>query len=278
MDTRTKRTVAGMHLNNYKALGLPYKPQPNTTINQKFDVANDIQLRPGEYPVIGYLAIGCAGATFSTRSNNRPLTTQLPHSPEDNGMFEYIPFCARRLDDDLTPEEREKYRMRVVANNDAGEPYVFYYLLKMKTDTVLPAVHIRTVVDGKTSTKTYEPTVETLTPIPRPPSNIENNNPKNDCFIATAPIEVILGPQDIAELLNVFTILDGDPYSAYITEIGVVTGVDRKVTSPGTGMSGSYTEVICAELNAYLFDVKHLNETSTRIHWTIDVGSSEPIL
>lgn len=273
MDVRVIRTIVGAHLATHKTIGVPYVPLPNTTMNQKFGVFEKEMPRQEEYPYARYLAIGRDGAKYGTGKCGIPK--QIPHSPEHNALYEFIPWIVRRMADDLSEQQRRGYRIRVPFTSKSGEPYVAYYLKAIDVSKVKPTVELRHVEDGKITSTTYEPDVANLSPkhIEYDPINI--NNPNADCLISTAKVPVNLNQNDIAEIIHSFEVIDGDSSCAHISEMAVVSAVDRTMTTNINGAMGNYTEAICAEMNTFLWKYNLLDITTTHLDLVLDVGSSE---
>lgn len=271
------RTIYGAHLSTHKAIGVPYQPDLNTTLNQKYEVHADEPLLKDEWPYIRYVAIGRGGARPAITTDNKLSIEPLKHSPRDAGLFDMVPWVIRTMKDDLSPQERKRYRMRVPFTKD-GVPYVAYYLRYIDVSNTKPIMELRHTEDGKTVSDIFTPEVSDLSPIPREISNINVNNPDSDCLISTAALDVHVDANDINELINVFSILDGDPKKAIISEIGLVSGVDRLVAGAVGSTTSNYLEVIGAQVNAYAFQFEVMMANKAYIDFRFDVGSSELML
>lgn len=275
MDVRAIRTIHAAHLSTHKTIGVPYVPLPNSTLNQKFNVYPEELPMNGEYPNVAYVAIGRRGAKLGSSTSGDPIPVQVPHSPKHAALYEHMPWIVRRLEDDLSASQRKRFRMRVPFTGKDGNAYVGYYLMAIDMTNVKPTAELRHVENGKITSTVFEPDVGDLSPKQIVMDNVNIKNPNNDCLVSTAKLEVDLNATDIAEIINSFTVIDGDASGAVISEIAVVSGVDRIMQTNISGAMGSYIECICAQVNVFVHKYAVLDITSTSLKLTFDVGSSE---
>lgn len=275
MDVRAIRTIYAADLSTHKTLGIPYVPLPNTTLNQKFNVYPEEVPMQGEYPNVVYLAVGRGGSKLSVSTMGEPKPVPIPHTPEHAALYRHMPWIVRRLDDDLTAAQRKRYRMRVPFTGQDGSPYIGYYLKAIDLTMVRPSVELRHVEDGKVTATVFEPDVANLSPKPVVLDNVNVQNPNNDCLVSIAKLEVTLDVTDISELINAFTVIDGDASGAIINELALVSGVDRVMQTNINGAMGSYIEAIAAQINLFTHKYNVLDVTSSKLKFTFDVGSAE---
>lgn len=275
MDVRAIRTIDAAHLSTHKTIGKPYIPLANSTLNQKFNVFPDELPMKGEYPYVAYLAIGRRGAKLAASTMGDPIPSQIPHSPSHAALYEHIPFIVRKLNEDIPASMRKHYRMRVPFTGKDGNAYVAYYLLAIDMTKVNPVAELRHVEDGKVTSTVFEHEVSDLSPKHIQLDNLNKNDPNADCLVSTAKLEIRLNANDIAEIINAFTVIDGDATGAVISEIALVSGVDRTMQANISGVTGSYIECICAQVNSFIHKYTILDTTSTALDMVFDVGSSE---
>lgn len=275
MDVRAIRTIDAAHLSTHKTIGIPYTPLPNSTLNQKFNVFPDELPMKGEYPNVAYVAIGRRGAKLATSTMGDPIPVQVPHSPSHAALYEHIPWIVRRLNDDLPANRRKEFRMRVPFTGKDGKAYVAYYLKAIDMTKVKPVAELRHVEDGKVTSTVFEHEVSDLSPKQIKLDNFNKNDPNADCLISTAKLEIKLDAADISEIINAFTVIDGDATGAIISEVALVSGVDRVMQANISGVMGSYIECICAQVNVFVYKYAVLDVTSTSLDMIFDVGSSE---
>lgn len=271
---QTVRTIYAAHLSTCKALGRPHTLHPNSTLNQKFNLFKDDVPAINQYPVVGYVAIGNKGATYEVTSSNYVLTSPVPHSPRHAALYNHIPFVVRPINDDLPPEERIKYRLRVPVSVD-GEPHVAYYLRSLTLEDVIPTTELRNVSAGNITTDTFTPSVGDLNP-PHPTiSNIDLNDPSGDYLISSAKVNLILNNNDIVNIRDACEQLFGDPRYAVINEIALVSGVDKIQQGTFGSVTSNYMEAIATQVNAFIYQYHALTESTTEVQLRFDIGSSE---
>ena len=271
------RTIYGAHLQTCKLLNRPFSVLPNSTLNQKFNLFPDELPLANEYPKLGYIGIGNKGATYELGNDGFILTKEIPHLPRHASLYNFIPFVVRNMKNDLSSTERLKYRLRVPITINS-EQYVAYYLRVLNLDNVVPSVELRNVNEGVITTTDFIPEITDLSPQHPNISNVNLNNPNGDYLVSTAKINFVLNQEDITNILEACQLLYGDPRYAVINEIALVTGIDRVLTGVFGATQSSYTEVITAQIAAFVYQYHALTVNSTEVNITFDVGTEEPLL
>jgi len=271
------RTVFSAHLQTTKSLQRPFTILANSTLNQKFNLFPSEVLGPNEYPVLGYLGIGNKGATYDVTTSGYVLTTPQPHLPRHASLYNFIPFIVRDIGNDLSSTERLKYRLRVPVVV-GGRQYIAYYLRTLPIGNVIPTVELRNVNNGIITTNSFSPALSDLSPTPPNLSNVNLNNPSGDYLVSTAKVSFVLNQQDINEILQACDILFGDPRYAVINEIAMVHGVDKIVQGTFGSTVMNYTDVVSAQVAAFLSQYHALSVNTTQIQIELDIGSVEPLL
>lgn len=276
MDS-VQRTIFSAHLQTCKSLKRPFTILPNSTLNQKFNLFASEVPGVGEYPVLGYLGIGNKGANYDVTGTGFVLTTPIPHLPRHASLYNFIPFVIRDIANDLNSTERLKYRLRVPVTI-GGNQYVAYYLRALTIDNISPAVELRNVNDGIITTNSFSPTLSDLSPTPPDLSNVDLNNPNGDYLVSTAKTTFMLNQQDINEILTACDIMFGDARYAVINEIALVHGVDKVVQGTFGNTVSNYTDIISAQVAAFLSQYHALTANTTQVQIELDIGSVEPLL
>jgi len=276
MET-VQRTIYGAHLQTCKLLNKPFTVLPNSTLNQKFNLFADEVIGVNEYPKLGYIAIGNKGTSYELNQNGYVLTTPIPHSPRDASLYNFIPFLVRPIDNDISSAERMKYRLRVPITINSVN-YVAYYLRVLDLSDIQPTVEIRSVNDGNITVNSFEPTLSDLNPTAPNLTTVDLNTPNGDYLVSTAKINFVLNQQDITEILDACNLIYGDPRFAVINEIALVTGVDRVLQGRFGSTQSSYTDIVVAQVAAFISQYHALTVNSTEVAIEIDVGSVEPLL
>lgn len=273
-----RRTIYGSYLQTIERLGLPFTLVPNTTLNERLAIQESILPPMGEIPSMRYLGIGNLGHLTVQADDGSDETIPLPHRPTDAGFFGQVPFVLREVGNDLTAEQRLNYRLRRIETHN-GQQYVAYYLRAIDMTGVTPQLQTIEVIDGVMTVAPFTPTTDNLNP-PRP--EIPNTGVilgSNKSEMASAILNINLGPEDIREILNAHEIRTGSTRSPIISELGLVSGVDRDVLgSTGTGGSFTYQEVVCAQVNVFISTFHAIGYSSDGLRITLDVGGVEPTM
>jgi hypothetical protein len=98
MVLNSQKTIYGLHLNLAKMLNLPYVISDNTTLNEKFQIANNETLANNEYTSIKYYTIGNGGVNIINNGNGYSYSE---HSPVDAALFNHIPWIMREINNDV---------------------------------------------------------------------------------------------------------------------------------------------------------------------------------
>lgn len=271
------RTVYSAHLNTCKLLNKPFTILPNSTLNQKFNLFTNEVPNPNEYPTLAYIGIGNKGASYEVTSSGYVLTTPIPHLARDASLYNFIPFVIRDINNDLSATERLKYRLRVPITIGSTQ-YVAYYLRVLNLTSVVPSVELRNVNNGVITTNSFTPTLSDLTPTPPDLSNVNLNDPNGDYLVSTAKVTFTLNQDDITNIMDACNLLYGDPRYAVINEIALCTGVDKILTGTFGNVTSNYTDVIAAQVAAFISQYHALTASTTQVEILIDLGSVEPLL
>ena len=271
-----QRTIYAAHAATCKALMKPWTILPNSTLNQKWNLADSETPAVNQYPTLGYIGIGNRGASYEITTDNFALSVPTPHLARHASAYNFIPFVIREITDDLSATERARYRLRVprVIN---GVNYVVYYLRVLDLTTVSPSVELRTVNNGTISTTGFSPELSDLSPTAPVLSNTNVNNPNGSYLISTAKVNFTLSQEDINEIMNACDIIYGDPRYAVINEIMVCHGVDKVIQGNFGATTGAYTELIGAQVAAFLQETHALTSSSVSVSIDLDIGGVEPM-
>lgn len=272
------RSAYGVYLQTLKQLGLKFTLVPNTTLNEKLQVQSGVTPTAAEIPNMQYIGIGNRGHATVKADDGSDETVPVPHRANDAAAYNMIPFVLREVTDDLPANLRARYRLRKLETH-GGVQYYAYYLRKLNLSTVVPQLQQVEVIDGVATVTQYVPTTDDLNPTPPAISNSGVVLGSNVSVSASAIITVKLDSTDIAEILNAHRIRTGSTRSPVISEIQLVSGVDRDVQgSSGTSGSFMYTEVIAAQVNVHISTNHPLGYSSNSATLTFDVGGVEPML
>lgn len=275
MET-VQRTAYSAHLQTCKLLDKPFTVVPNSTLNQKFNLFASQVPASNEYPKLGYIGIGNKGTTYELVAGNFLLTTSIPHLSRHAANYNFIPFVVRPVANDISAEERLKYRLRV-PTTIGGQQYIVYYLRTLNLSNVIPTIELRNVNDGVITNTPFIPDLSDLSPVHPVLSNPNLNNPNGDYLVSTAKITFVLNQADITNIMEACEILYGDPRYAVINEICLVTGVDKIQSGVFGGTTSNYTDVISAQVAAFISQNHILTDSTAEIEIGLNVGSVEPL-
>jgi hypothetical protein len=271
------RTVYGANLQTSQYLNRPVQIPVNSTLNEKFSVNADATLNPGEMPAVKYIAIGIGGHQMATGTNNISYPVPVQHLPRHAALYSQLPFVMRPLTDDLASQDRLKYRLRVIQTYNSIQ-YACYYLKVLDLTTTVVQLNLMTVQDGVTTSTPFTPALSDLNPTPPPLNNQGQNITTGDYIEATAQVPFVLTPDDLTEFLNVCGIIYGDANYSFISEIALVSGVDRLLTGPGNGAPISYTDAIALQITSFINVFYAAQFSNAGISLTLDIGNVEPML
>ena len=271
------RSIYGAYLQTCALLGFNVDIKPNSTLNQKFDLFPNEIFNSGETPTVKYLTIGNGGHTASMGVDGLPLINPVPHSPRHAALYNHLPFIIREVGEDLTPGERLLYRLRVPRTID-GVNYMCYYAKVLDLSLVEPKIELRNNTDGIITATDFTPSLADLNPV-KPVIPVNGNITSTGNYLAsTAKIEFVMNEAEITELLNACNIIYGSDNYAFISEIGLCSGVDRSLMGNFGGPPSAYTEAVGVQIMNFISTAIPAYALSTSITQTIDVGSTSPLL
>ena len=244
-----------------------------------------------------YLAIGNLGhLNFAGADPTQPSWTgPKPHAARSSGLFGQIPFVLRAYNPsnpnwDIPATgaavSKVNYRHRTWLMI-GGKLYVAYFLrLLTPSGNPPPAVSMEynQVTNGVTTTTSFNPTANDLfTPLvpgtPGAPILTTGNS-----LSAASAIQILLGQDEVNELINVSTILYNNPNQAIVSEIGICQGLDKMATYSPDGVTSSTTanapqmaEACGVQVSTFISAYYPLPYTSSQLTINMDLGAEEPL-
>lgn len=275
-----RRTLYGTVAQLHAVLRCPIPADflQQTALNRKLGIQPNATLGPTEMASVRGFVCGIGGLTSTTGSHGLPLIASNPHTAVHAAPFYMVPLVLREVTNDLSAGERERYGLRALLTISDVD-YVAYYLRRMDTSTAQIKTFDLEVENNTTSIDDFVPDDINLSPVPVVVS-VEAPNPLAGKYVrASAPVDVTLDSFDITEMISACTILFGtDPSYANVTELAIVTGVDRMVTGDnGAGGTVSYNEVIGAQVMQHIAARIMLGDYPDGYSTTYDFGGSEPL-
>jgi len=276
-NSNVVRTGVAAVIQTCQYLGKAIEVIPNSTLNQKLSIQNDVTIASTEVPSVKYVAIGNGGHGFITGANNRVKWQALQHTVKNTALYNQLPFVLRLPTEDLSATERLKYRLRRLEPHN-GTQYVAYYLRVLDLTEVEVSLQLRHVENGVTTSTLYVPTIEDLNPTPPSLTTGELVTTTGDYIASTATVPFVMTADDTTEFINAVKIIEGEDGYAVISEMATVSGVDRSVTGNFNGVSQSYTEVIYAQITSFITTAWVMEYQTDGVTLTIDIGNVEPLL
>lgn len=272
------RTIYGSRLQTELLLGLPYVPVTNTTLNEKFGIQSGVVPDSQAVPRVRYFCIGNGGHRNEVGGDGQPYVSAIQHAASDAALYKHLPFLIREPDSDLTALERQRYALRkqITVN---GDTYIAYYAKRLDFTNVAAEMKHNTVSDGITSSIPFVPTGANLNPTAPaiPSTGVVTTN--GDYLSASAVLNLNFSEQDVAELINVATILFANPLYAVISEIGLVAGVDKVVSAPAFGGgSFNYSEVVSAQITTHITAHYPVQFSNLGFDFGVEIGATEPLV
>lgn len=266
------RTVYGSKLQTAQYGKSSFTADENSTLNEKFSIQSGIA--PTGIPAVGYYAIGLGGHKTTVGSDSIPLVKTVEHLATDAALYKHLPFVLRTTDNDLTTTERAKYALRKTVTIDSIQYYA-YYLKRLDLTAAVPTIKLQTTNNGVTSTSTFVPTADNLSPTAPDLTSSGSNELTSQYAIVSATVDLVLTQAEVEEIINAATIIYGDSAYAVISEIALCSGEDKSITLSNGDL---FTEAVCVQVCSHISTFHMLAATSTGVDGTLQIGSAEPLL
>jgi len=273
-------TEAGMRLAIAQTYGLPFTPQPLETLNEIYHIYDTAQVSDTDTYQAQWIAIGNRGHQGIVGADNEVDILERPHRITDGSLYGMFPWIIRPVNNDLPPTVRDGFGLRVLIQVGSSK-YWGYYLRRLDLSSTVIQSKVNTTTNGVTVSQPYVPNQQTLTP--QPPVMDNNGIVVTDGSSITVNALNIttLSANDIAELINVATILYSDPNRAFLTEVAVVSGIRKSVNlldaslQPISGQA--YNEclrAICINFTPIMFPAVYNQD---QFVLTLDLGTNVPL-
>lgn len=261
------------------SVAVPYQPRIVTAGKQEaepYDPAVDV-----DQIELGYICIGIKGHRNITDGNSIDRSVPIKHKATDTGLYQIVPFAIKALDNDLTTEQRKRFRLRKIIEIDSVL-YAAYYARRLNTNNTPPALILNSIQDGVKTSNPWAPSINNLRP-EQPPIGYQNDA----SYITTVSnIELVFEEEDIEWYMEACELLFGDRYYS-ITELAYCTGVDKKIVRqyPSSGVQtpstaiGSRNLLEVEALQATYFINTDINPSvlNKRFTYMVDLGINEPL-
>ena len=270
----TTRTVLGSALQAAKFLGLPHVIVPKTTLNEKWNIAANMTLAEGETPAVRFYGIGNGGHRLVVGANDIAYTDPIDHDASHFALYKHLPFVVRPVNNDLTLEQRKNYGMRTQMAIGGAQYYV-YWLKRIPVDASV--VRMEKTVDG--ITVPFIPDSSNLNPTAPSIGNTGTTQTSNAFLSASSAVVIEFTAFDVAELINACQVLFDNEQLAIISEMSLVSGVDRVIPIKTTNGAGAqFNEVIAAQTVSMISCYHNITENSEGFIKELDLGEAEPLI
>ena len=270
-------TIYGAALQAAHIRNLPLEYPENTTLNEKFNISPAERPRPEQLPTLKYFAIGRGGHRFTAGADGEPLSQLNWHRASDASLFTHLPFVVRPIENDLSSDMRANYAMRKKELHD-GKNYYVYYLKRIPETTESPRMILTTYVDGVGKSEPFIPSASDLSPEP-PLLNQDGTVPVSGQYLTTtSPVALKLSKEDINEIVNGVEIIYGNLSYAVLSEVALVSGVDKVVSVESGSSSTNFNEAITAQSVILECRGPHiLDRQSSSLDLTYELGATESL-
>lgn len=272
-----RRTIYGATLQAAQFFGIPALIQNFSTLNEKLSIQSSANLGANEMPTVGYLVIGNGGHMSVPGQDDIPLISNKIHKADDASPFKLFPFVLRPVNNDISATQRQRFALRKIIDI-RGDDYVAYYGRRFDKQMLTIVPERRFVDKGNTTITLFEPTSDQLNPVPQDLSPTAVNTVKGEYLSASVKLKIVLDSFDAEEILNSAMILHNSEDYAFISEIGLVSGVNRTVSVPnGTGSTFTFNEVIAAQVTHHISALQPVKSQRGGFDIDLEVGAIEPL-
>lgn len=283
---------------------VPYVIKEFTTLNEMLGIEAEISLKPnGEeddwydastntftskamqaindntyvYPKVGYFVLGNGGLGGHCDPNdNSFMTFPKTHKAYDPAPFNMIPFVVRDVDDDLNAIERTRMCLRRYETIDGVEKVV-YYGRRFNANRYIPTITKNQVKDGITHPKPFIPEKDNLPPTWQPMDPNHVNIASGDYLITNYVVNLLLDENEVQEIKNACNIKYGTEAKAWVTEIGICSGIDNDISTTSNGVPVVFKEAISMQVMLHLIVNVDFNYQITRLNSKLDFGVTTPL-
>ena len=279
MATNTEiftRTIYGSKLQTAMLLGKTPVIDTNTTLNEKFGIQANVNPSAADKLAAKYLAIGIGGHRSIAGAEGITYTASRRHRASDATCFKHMPFVLRRINNDLTVDERAKYALRREETH-GGLQYYAYYLKRIELADVVPAMQYTVVDNGVETTQPFVPTNSNLNPVQTDLTNTEVVSTSGNYLSVSAVIPINFTQADVEEYKAVARILYDNELMAIISELAICSGVDRNVQGTVNGSNFTYAEAVAVQILTHITTYYSVGFTNEGFDFTFEMGETEPM-
>lgn len=271
---RLRRKGVGMAASEAAWLGIQHVIEPNTTLNQAFNILPDVRHEfPHDRYSCGYFSLGVKGYKPGIGPEGRPTKTPYQSDPQDLQLYYPIPISMRPYSNRLTPDQAKNYFLKTDKEHE-GVKYEVYWAKGMdKSESTAKTYMNKT---GESKPVEYVYTEASLDPTPKlPPAAGTPTRIVANMLVLTG-VTAHLSAFDVAELKNTTMILFGVVED--VSEIAFIQAAEREVTDADVnGVPYQRKELIDAQVGMSGNTLIPVSFTTGAIPSEYRLGASEPL-
>lgn len=274
----TVRTLWGAALQSSLFLKIPYNVLQFTTLNEKLDIQKRVLPATSETPTELLLVAGVGGHYYENNATGIPKTKYYRHEPSDAALYHQLPFVKRLLTNDLSQEQRLGYAGRKVVMEDGVEK-VEYWAKRLNLANVVTKYWKITTVNGVEDLVEYVPDSTNLNPLPKMTPADSSITTSNIKLAVSNIVKIQFTPFDVVEWLSVCNQELGDSEFGIISEMALVSGVDKVIPAPAAGGSNfNFKEVVAMQITSFLDARYDVVGSNLGFEKTLDLGDAELLM
>ena len=272
------RTLWGAGLQSSLFLKTQYEVLPFTTLNEKHEIQKGVLPAPGETPTEMLFVMGVGGHYYEDNATSIPKIKYYRHEPDHAALFRQLPMVKRLLSNDLTQEQRQQYAGRKVVT-EKGIKKVEYWAKRLNLTDVETKYYRITTVNGVEDIKPYVPDSTNLNPQPKKTPADSSITTSNVKLAVSTIVKIQLTPFDVSEWLSVCNQELGDAEFGIVSEMAIVSGVNKIVQSEASGgASFNFQEVIAQQITSFLDARYDLVGANLGVEKVLDLGDAELLM
>jgi len=267
------RSIYGAHVQTCLLLNQPLSILANSTLNEKFSVQATTGIAPTDRPTLKYMGIGNGGHRTIAGANSISRPVPVQHRSTDAALYNHIPFVLRKLNNDLTASQKQKYAMRRIEQH-GGENYAAYYLKRVDFSAAIAQMTYNAVVNDVVTKTPFIPTASNLNPVPPDLTQTGSNVTTGDYVTDEALVAFVLSSIDAQEVIDAMNIINGDTGYAIISEMNLCTGIDKTISIEN---GANFSEAIGCQTAMIANMFVPLDFNTGGVEMDITVGATEPL-
>jgi hypothetical protein len=297
------RTVYGSKLQTARLTGAPLVIPAFSTLNEAIlestivphlpsPINKGMEIVPAYSPSgdigdlkLQYITIGNRAHRPAVGADDVPYMSAIPHRASDSGLYGMIPFVVKPLTADLTPVQRQDYRLRRTMDI-GGTMYAAYYARRVDFSTVEPETVLITVDEGIEIPSAFVPNINNLKPTAPTPVEVTLEQTNGTYLQVTSTVQFVLNDTEVQWLKEAMQLVYGDENLAQISEVDLCSGVEKTVTeriplvppyTSETAPGGPFTEAVAVQSCIIVSSYYPVTYTNDGLTITLELGAVEPL-